>query len=628
MPISTTDIKLLASEVMADTGDGGGAMTGNVIVDGQSNNLFDDISDIDRVYGAVNLRKVFAAVQTDSVERYLGMHLIVAKLPGDDKIGVTLFDTAHAFDRRNAAQTRIESYLARGGRYPGYLWGTQFSGSRAVVLYQRKELPVPEVGDVLELIGNEGTAGEYSQFIRISKVKHAVQTFFLNLNNCGEFERRVVTLEITDALRADYDGPEVDCQDAAAGFAVIRSTVVADAAKYYGARTLAASGETGDLDIQVDSIFSPIVPSTQAETPVLDVVAGAEVELVLDDNPRITIPFAAHSQRIEISEANRNFNYVFILTPLPSPGSTIISYRSQGRWYSVQDDGSGALTGSGAGSVNSLTGSANLTCAALPDAGTLIIAQWGETSAFTNRSGQAGFRAPEYTIALAHQAIVPESLTVEWMSASAVKTATCNAAGTITGHATGRLDAANGVLYLQTAMLPDAGGEFLIDYDYGGAAVVTETLTGLVADAFGVVSAGVSQAITAGTLSLTWLTGVETTLSSGGALKPNPPIAAATVGGVSYQPAIYGAVDSFTTTDTTPLLTGMLANVAPSDAVMLQVPTGLGTHDDVIISPLNGQWSYQTTTALDANNSYPVSLSVTPAGNSAAWYRGQVSIQA
>ena len=529
MPITTADIKLLASEVMADTSDGGGAMTGNVIVDGQSNNLFDDISDIDRVYGAVNLRKAFSAVQTDTVDRYLGMHLIVARLPGDDKIGVTIFDTANAFDRRNAAQTRIESYLARGGRYSGYLWGTQFSGSRAVVLYQRKELTVPEVGDVFELIQNEGSSGEYSQFIRISKVTHQVQSFYLAANSCNNFERRIVTLEITDALRADYDGPEVDCVDRTVGYATMRNTVVADAAKYYGARKLAHPGVIGDMSIAVDSIFSQIVPSTQAETTVLDVYAGAEVELQLDDDPLIKIPIAAHTQRIEVDESNRQFNYVFILAPLPSPGSVVISYRSQGRWYSVADDGTGGLAGVGAGSVNYLTGSANLTCAALPDAGTLIIAQWAETSAMTNRSGQAGFRAPEYTISLPHKGVDADSLVVTWTSGGVVKTAASHA-GVLSGHASGRLDAANGVVYLSPSAMPDAGVEFSLAYDYGDAAPLTETLTGLVADAFGLVNAAVSQPIRPGTLSLEWLTGLETSASSGTSVVTRTP----------GTPAVYG----------------------------------------------------------------------------------------
>lgn len=51
MPILTEDIKLLKSAVMADTPDGGGAMTGNPVIDGQSNNLFPDTSELDRALG-------------------------------------------------------------------------------------------------------------------------------------------------------------------------------------------------------------------------------------------------------------------------------------------------------------------------------------------------------------------------------------------------------------------------------------------------------------------------------------------------------------------------------------------------------------------------------------------------
>ena len=39
MTIQTGDIKLLKSQVLLDTTDGGGAMTSNEVIDGQSNNL-------------------------------------------------------------------------------------------------------------------------------------------------------------------------------------------------------------------------------------------------------------------------------------------------------------------------------------------------------------------------------------------------------------------------------------------------------------------------------------------------------------------------------------------------------------------------------------------------------------
>ena len=58
MPILTGDIKLVASQVMDDVPEGGGAPTATVITDGTSNAIFPDISELDRAGGRVNLRKV------------------------------------------------------------------------------------------------------------------------------------------------------------------------------------------------------------------------------------------------------------------------------------------------------------------------------------------------------------------------------------------------------------------------------------------------------------------------------------------------------------------------------------------------------------------------------------------
>ncbi|MDH1846906.1 hypothetical protein N5D99_18795, partial [Aeromonas caviae] len=65
MSILSGDIKLLGSQRLTDTPDGGGRVTGREIVSGEHNSLFPDVSDLDRAYGVVNLRKAFLAVQTD-----------------------------------------------------------------------------------------------------------------------------------------------------------------------------------------------------------------------------------------------------------------------------------------------------------------------------------------------------------------------------------------------------------------------------------------------------------------------------------------------------------------------------------------------------------------------------------
>ena len=124
MPILQDDIKLLKSQVLLDTDDGGGRMTANEVVDGESNNLFPDISELDRTYGRVSLRKAFAAILTNSTDSYYGAHAIIAKAPGDPLVSMTLFSTKNWPDRRSNAKDRLESYLAPGPEIPAICWKT------------------------------------------------------------------------------------------------------------------------------------------------------------------------------------------------------------------------------------------------------------------------------------------------------------------------------------------------------------------------------------------------------------------------------------------------------------------------------------------------------------------------
>ncbi|MCK4094421.1 hypothetical protein HCY68_15630, partial [Acinetobacter radioresistens] len=65
MAIETKNLVLYKSERLSDTEDGGGKYSGQMIEDGQSNNLFNDVSELDRTMGDVSLRKLFPAVTTN-----------------------------------------------------------------------------------------------------------------------------------------------------------------------------------------------------------------------------------------------------------------------------------------------------------------------------------------------------------------------------------------------------------------------------------------------------------------------------------------------------------------------------------------------------------------------------------
>ena len=70
MTILSGDIVLLASQRLVDTDDGGGRITGREIISGNHNSLFPDVSDMDRAYGTVNMRKAFSG-GSDGRHRHL-----------------------------------------------------------------------------------------------------------------------------------------------------------------------------------------------------------------------------------------------------------------------------------------------------------------------------------------------------------------------------------------------------------------------------------------------------------------------------------------------------------------------------------------------------------------------------
>ena len=271
MAILANDIKLLESDNMSDVADGGGGMTANVILDGVSNNIFDDISTLDRVYGAVHMRKLFAAIQTLTTDKFFGSMVLLSKLPKDKKIGVNLFSTGDWFDRRQAAQQRVESYRVQASQYQGFIWLTQYAGSRSLTLFQNiSSNVVPAIGDVF-MISNTQNTGQ-SQYIRVTKLSsNEIQTFS---DAQTDYKRRIITLEIATPLLYDYVGAEIAKSDSLTPNARLFNTVIANAAKYYSARPLKTAAAVGDVAVKVDSVYSQVIPSSQAEIALVDLNAG------------------------------------------------------------------------------------------------------------------------------------------------------------------------------------------------------------------------------------------------------------------------------------------------------------------------------------------------------------------
>lgn len=551
MPILTGDVKLVASQVMNDVAEGGGAPTATVIQDGTSNSLFNDISELDRAGGRVNLRKVFASIQTDTTDTYLGSNVVVADPPADPRVAITIFSTESVFDRRSQARDRIEAYLNKGSMWAGYLLENHIAGQRSIQLFQREGTELPPIGKTLYLVVNEDLSSQYAQYIRITRVTSELRTFsYLSGGTYVDYKALVVTCDLSDALRYDFPGSVPSRLFAMESSKTrVRDTVVADAAKYCGVVSTTEAIQIGDVAASVEGIFTQLVPSAQTETPLLDLTAGGTAETLMNaasgrvsyttsatlsastvlsvgnailpgslsiavsgtslvDNggelldgatvvgsvnyargevslassapsysgtktisfqPAVAPIRVADTAGIRVDIESRAYNYVLTILPAPAPGTLMVSYRVQGKWYDLRDNGAGVLRGNspeyGVGTISYTSGTVAVTLGALPDIGSEILYAWGGQANYFNRATSA-IAAPTVTLQLANTGVTPASVTISWNDGTA-RSATDNGKGLISGSASGSISYQTGQIVLTPNLLPAGGQTYSVSYSWG-----------------------------------------------------------------------------------------------------------------------------------------------------------------
>lgn len=516
MTITSNDIKLLASARMADTVDGGGRMTGTVIQDGVDNNMFDDVSNLDRVYGRISLRKGYCAILTPTRDKYLGARVIIDEGPTDANVSATIFSTGSISDTRAEAANRVESYLNSTSQLSHYLLENHIVGQAIIQLFSRPGTAPPSPGETIYIVWHEGQGDQKAQYVRVTSVSTIVNTY---TDSTGDYLGQVSSCSISDPLRYDFIGSPASrlMSPSGASASYVKGTMVADAGNYRGIARLALAAALGDSQIKVTSIYSQLLPGSRSEISALDQMPANEISLTLATTPKVvTVPASPHTQRIKIGPTNRGFNFVSMFTPLPEAGTVTCSYLAFGKWYKITDNGDGTMSGSGTGTINYLTGSISVTLQAMPDVRSSVIFTWGERLSYTNHAGDALFKAPEFSFDLDHKGITPGSLTITWMSGGVLKTATDNGSGALTGHATGNIAYTTGAILLKPTAFMDAGGEFAIDYTYRN--VVQETKVGLSPSVGGLVTFSLLQVPVAGSVVVEWVTTRTASLTSGSSL--------------------------------------------------------------------------------------------------------------
>ena len=512
MAINNTDIKLYESQRLTDDDDGGGRATGNVVADGAVNNIFPDISRLDRTIGDVALRKTFVGVATANQDSYLGAHAILTKVPLDPKARVLLFNTDSEADERSDARDYIENYVVQGARAAWDLLGNQLQGQRVLVGIQRESQRIPEIGEVYKLVD-----GANEQYIRITDIEHSVEPFSYEINNSFvDFERRKITMDISAPLEFEFPGGEATPSGTTDPKAEVFGTEVADAAAYYGASTLKSAASIADVQVVVDDVFESLVPSAQSESAVLDAPAGYNAA------GKIASSSAAITETSPTLGWSVAKEQVFLGRRVV-PGTLTVS--KLGTIAAVWDDSSGTLafvSGSseprfeidyetGALTYSTFTSgtSGQLSVNYIPAGNADGPAETGSQDITLQNRGYV------YTISLPTAKPAPGTMVIAYLALGKWQELRDDGTGILTGAGTGQVNFQTGTVNMTLANLPDADSKLVWYYQADRA---TEFLAGdetLTIDP--TFNLQLNPGVKPGSIALSWTSGTAKTASDDGA---------------------------------------------------------------------------------------------------------------
>jgi len=181
--------------------------------------------------------------------------------------------------------------------------------------------------------------------------------------------------------------------------------------------------------------------------------------------PGVAVELTPYTDSVLITAGNRQVTYTFQLAPPPSPGTLRVDFMYLGKWYSLTDDGTGALSGpSSSGSINYNTASGSITLPGEPDLNSQIIYTWAQTP---YEVAPTGARSAWFEIDL-DDVPLESTLQIDWSRNASNYSETANASGVLSSSA-GSITG-NSVAFTP-ANLPTS--DVVITYDKHNAAVLT-----------------------------------------------------------------------------------------------------------------------------------------------------------
>ena len=507
MPIETNNLVLYKSERSTDTSDGGGKYSGQVVEDGISNNLFPDVSELNRAVGNVSMRKIFPAVNNNDTDALMGSTVFISKNPDDPNVSALLFSTRSHTDTRDSAKNRLENYLAKGAQAVGSLLDTAYSGMKSIQVAMSKNESENSIGDTIVLVANEGLPTEITQFIRLTDV--LTKAAYVRVNN-ADVEYKIATYSFQDALSRDFIGVSAtQWYNNTKPATTLRETVVADSGKYCASVKLNNDVSVGSFTVEASSIFSQLIPSNQTETPLLDLNALSEnVALVAGNSGTITTQFTTNvntSQSLYIGSSVMPASVAFTLFGQDIVDSGGVLRTLSGTQVGTIDYQTGHIVWTNAIGTGTVSISLTFMPAAMPT-------QPFESYALPVTANNQGTNWNGVLLPIP----APGALSISYMAQGKFYTLKDNGTGRLVGASdslgSGSINYQTGTWLLTTGALPDVGTPILLLWGTPIATFARANLPVLPA----AIEFDLGQvAIAASSVSVTWLLdGVSKTASS------------------------------------------------------------------------------------------------------------------
>lgn len=391
------DIKIYKAANMTQEDNGGGRMSSNVVVSGEVNNLFNNISEIDRVSGNLDLVKIYIKINTADTEVYEDANTAVLEPASDNNVNVFLMDAEDPNEERVGMINRLETYFLVSNRAGNsFLDSTASAGSRQLFFktLHQEYAPVYDtsgaliysstvdseyilglsIGDLF-VIGTDGLGNkEFAQVQDINIQKEGVDAEAILIAQQGGrpyLRKEYAVVTISDDLLYEH-----------AELSQIFRVVVNPSWKLYGLCELKTAIAVDDGIAEVHKTTQKLIPTIVRNSLKENVPfyrpASYEDDVVLTRNQAIlNIGSVSKYEITDHIDVTGLFYTHSFENPLSANSIVEIKYMARGIWNSMYSDATtGVLTGAGNGSVSFSQSRVTFSLEQQPDSGTVIILKY------------------------------------------------------------------------------------------------------------------------------------------------------------------------------------------------------------------------------------------------------------